>query len=98
MAEEGASFWDRFFGGRLSGGRYRQEREQRVIEYIVHRIGDGAHLADIVQEEYVRRNASRDEIEDILDNPKLVEAAHEKLQEDFSSGRLDPKPPPSGAR
>ena len=54
---------------------------------------DGAHLRDVMQEEYVRRNASPDEVEDILDNPKLVEAAHEQLREDFSSGALDPKEP-----
>ncbi len=98
MTEESQSFWDRFFGGRLSSGRYHEERERRVMEYIIHRIGEGAHLGDIVQEEYVRRNVSQDEINDILDNPRLVEAAREHLQEDFSSGELDPKPPPSAAR
>ena len=97
MAEERQTFWDRFFGGRLSGGNYQEERERRVIEYIIHRIGEGAHLGDIVQEEYVRRHASQEEISDILDNPRLVEAAHEHLREDFASGKLDPKPPPSGA-
>ncbi len=50
----------------------------------------------MLQEEYVRRNASPEEVEQILDNPKLIEAAHEKMRDDFSSGRLDPKPPPPG--
>jgi hypothetical protein len=98
VAEERQTFWDRFFGGRLSGGNYQEERERRVIEYIIHRIGEGARLGDVVQEEYVRRHASPDEVRDILDSPELIEAAHEKLREDFSSGRLDPKPPPSAAR
>ena len=93
MAEERRSFWDRIFNTRTSN-----EREQKVIEYIIHRIGDGAHLRDVLGEEYVRRNASSEEIEDILDNPRLVEAARESMQEDFTSGGLDPKPPPSGAR
>ncbi len=47
-------------------------------------------------EEYVRRNASPDEVEQLLEDPRLIETAHEKMREDFSSGRLDPKPPPPG--
>ena len=93
MAEEGRSFWDRVFNTRTSN-----ERERKVIEYIIHRVGDGAHLRDVLGEEYVRRNASSEEVEDILENPRLVEAARESMQEDFSSGELDPKSPPSSAR
>ena len=93
MAEEGRSFWDRVFNTRTSN-----ERERKVIEYIIHRISDGAHLRDVLGDEYVRRNASSEEIEDILDNPRLVEAARESMKEDFTSGELDPTPPPSSAR
>ena len=93
MAEEGRSFWDRVFNTRTSN-----ERERKVIEYIIYRVGDGAHLRDVLGEEYVRRNASSEEVEDILENPRLVEAARESMQEDFSSGELDPKSPPSSAR
>jgi hypothetical protein len=93
MAEEKRSFWDRIFGVHP----HQSEREQRVIEYICHRIGDGAHLRDIVQEEYVRRNASPDEVQEILENPRLVEVAHEEMRKDFS-GELEPKPPPSSAQ
>ena len=42
-----------------------------------------------MQEEYVRRLASPDEVEDILDNPRLIEAARKKMEEDISSGKLD---------
>ncbi len=93
MSEEKQSFWDRLFNI-----HYHSEREERVIEYVIHRIGDGAHLRDVLGEEYVRRNASPVEIEQILENPKLIETAHEKMRDDFSSGRLDPRTPPGGAR
>ena len=93
MAEEGRSFGDRVFNTRTSN-----ERERKVIEYIIHRIGDGAHLRDVLGEEYVRRNASPEEIEDILDSPRLVEAARESMEKDFSSGDLDPRSPLSSAR
>jgi hypothetical protein len=92
VTEERQSFWHRlFFGGGSS------DRERRVLEYIIHRISDGANLREVIQEEYVRRNASPDEVQDIIENPKLVEAAHQEMRKDFSSGDLDPsrKPPDS---
>ncbi|MDQ3430452.1 MAG: hypothetical protein M3479_10985 [Actinomycetota bacterium] len=94
MSEERQGFWDRIFFGNRGGS----ERERKVREYIIHRVGDGAHLREVLQEEYVRRNASPDEVQAILDNPKLIEAAHESMRDDFSSGRLDPNPPRSSAR
>ena len=94
MSEEKQGFWDRIFIGNRGGS----ERERKVREYVIHRVGDGAHLRDVLQEEYVRRNASSDEIEHILENPELIEAAHEQMRDEFSSGRLDPKAPPSSAR
>jgi hypothetical protein len=51
-----------------------------------------------VQEEYVRRNATPDEVQDLLVNPRLVETAHEKMRDDFSSGHLDPRPSPTSGR
>jgi hypothetical protein len=96
MAEERLSFWERFFRQPLSF--HSEERERKVIEYIIHRIGEGAHLRDVLGEEYVRRNASRAEIDDILQNPRLIESAHEQMRDDFTSGRLAPNPHQSGTR
>lgn len=82
-SEKKRSFWDTLFGP------YPSWREEKVLEYIIHRLGDGAHLRDVMQEEYVRRLASPNEGEDILDNPRLIEAARKKMEEDLSSGKLD---------
>ena len=82
---EKRSFWNRLFSTHQPS-----QREERVVEYIIHRLGDGAHLADVLQEEYVRRNASSKEIEEISSDPRLVEAAREHLNQDFESGELDP--------
>jgi DNA polymerase elongation subunit (family B) len=78
MPEKRESFWDRIFS--LT---HNSEREELVLEYITHRLGDMVPLEEIVQEQYVRRKASPEEIEDILDNPRLVEAARKKMEEDF---------------
>ena len=88
MAEgqEKQSFWQRLFSTNK-----RSAREERVVGYIMHRIGEGASLREVTQEEYVRRNASSSEVEEILQNPKLLESAHEHLREDFESGELDPR-------
>ena len=86
MSEEKKSFWDR-----LLSSRHETEREEKVVEYICYRLKDGAHLRDVLGEEYVRRNASSGEIEQILDNPRLIHAAYEQMHEDFASGKLDPK-------
>ena len=72
------SFWDRIFDI-----GHHSEREEMILDYVIHRIGDGAHLEDVLQEEYVRRYASPDEVEDVLDNPRLVEAARKKMEEDL---------------
>ncbi len=84
MTQEKRSFWSKIFGS-----SHRSGRREKVLEYIVYRIGEGASLQEVIQEEYVRRNASADEVRDILENPRLVEAARNKLVKDFSSGELD---------
>ena len=84
---EKRSFWDRLFGRNQPSAR-----EERVVEYIIHRLGEGAHLGDVVKEEYVRRNASTLEIEEICSDARLVEAAREHMERDFGSEELDPGP------
>ncbi len=88
MAEESKqqSFWDRLFS--LD---YHSAREERVVEYIIHRLGEGASLQEIVGEEYVRRNASPVEVEEICSKPELVQAARERMERDFRSEELDPR-------
>ena len=85
MAEKRRTFWDRLFGTNNRSGR-----QDKVLEYVIHRIEDGANLREVLQEEYVRRNATTEEVQRILENPRLIEAAGEQLREDFSSGKLDP--------
>jgi hypothetical protein len=93
MSEENHSLWDRLFGS-----FEEDELEQRAREYIIHRVKEGAHLRDVLREEYVQRNASRVVIDHILEDPRLIDAARKQMREDFSSGRLEPAPPPSAAR
>jgi hypothetical protein len=86
VTEQRRSFWDRLFGTNNRSGR-----QDKVLEYVIHRIEDGANLREVLQEEYVRRNATADEVQSLLENPRLIQAAGEQLREDFSSGELDPR-------
>ncbi len=94
MNEQKHSFLHKIFFGNQAG----TERQQKVLEYVCHRVGNGAHLRDVLGDEYVRRNASPEEIQQLLDKPRLIETAHEKMRDDFSSGRLEPKPTPNSAK
>jgi hypothetical protein len=86
VTEQKRSFWDRIFGTKNRSGR-----QDKVLDYVIHRIQDGANLGEVLQEEYVRRNASSEDLRSIRENPRLIEAAGEQLRDDFSSGKLDPR-------
>ena len=66
MTEQKKSFWARIFGSGESA------QEQRALEYIVHRISEDGRLEDIVEEEYVRRTLTPEQIDDVVSNPRKV--------------------------
>ena len=82
-------FWDRIMFGRHHGAR--AQREEKVLQYILHRLDEDADLHDVLQEPYVRRNCSQVEIDEIIMNPELVHHCREHLEHVFASGELDPK-------
>ena len=81
------SLWGQFF---FDGNPSRAEREEKVLQYIIHRVNERAPLRDIVQEDYVRRNCTKAEIDEIVNAPELVHACRERMGEEFRSGELDP--------
>ena len=80
---EQPSFWRRFFGRR--GTSSLNQRQEKVLQYIVGRMKEGAPLQGVLQEEYVRRNTSRAELEQVIRSPELIGAAREQLGEAFRS-------------
>ena len=80
---EQPSFWQRFFG--RGGTSSLNQRQEKVLRYIVGRMKEGAPLQEVLQEEYVRRNTSRSELEQIVRSPELIGAAREQLGESFRS-------------
>jgi hypothetical protein len=48
-------------------------------------MGANVPLQQVLQEDYVRRNCSRADIEQIISNPEFVRTARERLGESFRS-------------
>lgn len=85
---ENRSFWQRVFGrAKISPLSPRQER---ALQYVIGRIDQGVPLQDALQEEYVRRNCSRMEINQIAGSPEVVEAARRQMQESLGSQEFRP--------
>ena len=80
---ERRSIWQRLFG--RTGTSSLSQRQQKVLHYIIGRIDENVPLRQVLQEDYVRRNCSRAEIEQILSSPEFIEAARERLGESFRS-------------
>ncbi len=81
---ERPSFWQRLFG--REGGSSLSQRQQKVMRYLIERMDKGeAPLQEVLKEDYVRRNLSREEARQIVSHPEFVQAARERLGESFRS-------------
>jgi hypothetical protein len=79
-----------FFGQIFFSNPSRAEREEKVLRYLIHRINEDAGLREVLREPYVQRNCSQAEIDEIINNPELVHAAREHMEQTFGSGELAP--------
>ncbi|CAA9387265.1 MAG: hypothetical protein AVDCRST_MAG03-342 [uncultured Rubrobacteraceae bacterium] len=79
---------------KLVFGDGNSESEEKVLSYVAHRVKDGAHLGDVLQEEYVVRNSTQAERDKIMQDPKLGQEAREGLEQYFESDELKPEHPP----
>ena len=89
--EEKRSFWDRAWARIFGDGSRRPARIERVIEYVAHRLDQGAHLEEVMQEEYVRRQTSPHEVEQVVSDPRIVEAARGRMHREFGSKEMSPR-------
>jgi hypothetical protein len=78
------------FGQFFFSNPSRAQREEKVLQYINHRVNEDISLHDVLREPYVQRNCSQVEIDEILGNPELVHAAREHMEQAFGSGELAP--------
>ena len=78
----------------LFGTDHHSEAEEKVLDYVSHRLKDGANLTDALEEEYVVRNITPAQRDEIRTNPRLVQEYREGLEEYYESEELKPQEPP----
>ena len=88
MLEEKRSFWEQAWARIFGDGPRRPARIERVVEYVVHRLGQGARLEEAIQDEYVRRQTSPHEVGLVVSDPRIVEAARGRMHQEFGSKEL----------
>lgn len=79
---------------KLLFGADHSEAEEKVLDYMSHRLKDGAHLRDVLEEEYVVRNTTPSQRDEILTSPRLVQEYREGLEQYFESDELKLEAPP----
>ena len=82
MSEQ-RSFWQRLFG--RTGSSSLSPRQQKVSDYIIGRMEKDVPFQQVLREDYVRRNCSQAEVEQIVSSPEFIESAREHLGESFGS-------------
>ena len=82
----------------LFGDDERSDVSDKVLAYVAHRLKDGAHLGHVLEEEYVVRNTTRTQREEILTDPRLVRESREGLGQDFESDELKVENPTKAAK
>lgn len=90
MAQQRRSLLDRVWTGLFGDGSLRSVRMEKVISYVAHRLDDGARLDEAIQDEYVRRQTSSDELQQILDDQRIVEAARRRMHRELGSEEMSP--------
>ena len=83
LMSEQRSFWQRLFG--RTGTSSLSPRQQKVSDYIIGRMEKDVPLQQVLGEDYVRRNCSQAEVEQIISTPEFIETARERLGESFRS-------------
>jgi hypothetical protein len=70
------------------------EAEDKVLSYISHRLKEGAHLGNVLEEEYVVRNTTPVQRREVLTDPRLAQQYREGLEQYYESDELKPEAPP----
>ena len=60
------------------------------MQYVIGRIDKGVPLQEALQDEYVRRNCSQMEINQIAGSPDVVRAAREQMEASLSTEDFKP--------
>jgi hypothetical protein len=79
---------------RVMFGPDHSEADEKVLSYVSHRLKEGAHIRDVLEEEYVLRNTTPDQRRELLTDPRLARQYREGLKQYYESDEMKPEAPP----
>ncbi len=59
--------------------------EERIVNYIVREVRLGRKLSSVLQDPYIRNRLSEAQIDDIIENPEVLEAVERELAAAFET-------------
>ncbi len=68
------------------------ERDERLIRYIVKQLGQGRNLDAILADAYMAQHASEAKRADLLQNPRVIRAVQEEIKKQFADYESGTKP------
>jgi hypothetical protein len=92
MRREGQALWKKVFGN--PGG---QDRQEKVLAYVANRLRNGASLEEAVGDDYVQRNLSPADANEVVSDPELVRSVRERMESTFEAGVLGSGAPSAAA-
>ena len=79
---------------RVMFGPDHSEAEEKVLSYVSHRLKEGGHFRDVLEEESVLRNTTPDQRRELLTDPRLARQYREGLEQYYESDEMKPEAPP----
>jgi len=59
--------------------------EERVVEYVIREVHNGRRLMDVINDPYVRNRLSDEKVQNVLENPEVVDALEHEIQTAFKA-------------
>lgn len=59
--------------------------EERVVEYVIREVHNGRRLMDVINDPYVRNRLSDAKVQNVLENPEVVDALEQEIQTAFQA-------------
>lgn len=62
--------------------------EERVVEYVIREVHNGRRLMDVINDPYVRNRLSDQKVQNVLENPEVVDALEQEIQTAFQAPEI----------
>jgi hypothetical protein len=63
--------------------------EERVVEYVIREVNNGRSLLEVIKDPYVRNRLSGEKVDEVLENPEVLEAFERDIAASFRSAESE---------